>query len=200
MSARKSFVVCLRNDGYAASLERRKLYQTLADAGAVREGRLRVIDESGEDYLYPASNFARNALTPILTRAVLAAGNRRVPKKPKSPQEKKRLSLQEDRRNTYGENDKSSRKNITRSKALSHRSVRHAAKQTVRLINQRSEVAAELLESTLTKGRLQKGRWKKSADTPLGDVIKAQTKARTQRENRRKMSNPKVVVVLEPRR
>jgi hypothetical protein len=52
------YVVCLRNDGYAASLERHKIYQTLPDAQAKRLGQLRVIDESGEDYLYPADFFA----------------------------------------------------------------------------------------------------------------------------------------------
>jgi hypothetical protein len=123
-----------------------------------------------------------------------------MPKKRKSPQEKKRLTLELDRRNTYGENDKASRKNIPRSKALSHRSVRHAANQKVRVVEQQTEAATELLESTVTKTRLQKGRWKKGADTPLGDVIKAQTKARTQRENRRRTLKPRVVVVLEPRR
>lgn len=121
-------------------------------------------------------------------------------KKRKSPQEKKRLSLELDRRNTYGENDKASRKNIPRSKALSYRSVRHAANQQVRLVEQQTEAAAELLESTVTKSRLQKGRWKKSADTPLGDVIKAQTEARNQRDNRRNTLKPKAVVVLEPHR
>jgi hypothetical protein len=54
-----SFVVCLSNVGYTASLEIRKLYVALPDEEAERVGMLRVIDESGEDYLYPASNFAR---------------------------------------------------------------------------------------------------------------------------------------------
>ncbi|HYW05448.1 MAG TPA: hypothetical protein VE913_00755 [Longimicrobium sp.] len=51
------FGVCLRNEGYPASLEPRKIYQLIDDAGAARDGFLRVVDESGEDYLYPESLF-----------------------------------------------------------------------------------------------------------------------------------------------
>jgi hypothetical protein len=51
------FVVCLRNDG-AEDLEPRKLYAVVRDEAAAGEGLLRVIDESGEDYLYPAEFFA----------------------------------------------------------------------------------------------------------------------------------------------
>ena len=49
------FVVCLRNDGYEASLEPRKIYQVLSDKEAESHKMLRVIDETGEDYLFPAS-------------------------------------------------------------------------------------------------------------------------------------------------
>jgi hypothetical protein len=45
------------NDRYAASLEVRKIYRVLPDAGAAKHGLLRVVDESGEDYLYPAVQF-----------------------------------------------------------------------------------------------------------------------------------------------
>jgi hypothetical protein len=45
------------NDGYAASLEPRKIYQTVADADAARHELIRVVDESGEDYLYPKACF-----------------------------------------------------------------------------------------------------------------------------------------------
>jgi len=53
----RAFVLCVRNDGYAASLERRKLYPVVQDASAAKHNLLRVIDESGEDYLYPADYF-----------------------------------------------------------------------------------------------------------------------------------------------
>jgi hypothetical protein len=52
------FVICLRNDGYPASLEVRKLYQELPDPDAAGQHYLRVVDESGEDYLYPSHYFA----------------------------------------------------------------------------------------------------------------------------------------------
>lgn len=51
------FVVCIRNTGYPASLELYKIYQVLPDEEAEEDGDLRVIDESGEDYLYPADFF-----------------------------------------------------------------------------------------------------------------------------------------------
>jgi len=50
------FVLCIRNDG-CDDLERRKVYQVLPDDTAAQDGYLRVLDESGEDYLYPADYF-----------------------------------------------------------------------------------------------------------------------------------------------
>ncbi|OKH16022.1 hypothetical protein [[Limnothrix rosea] IAM M-220] len=52
------FVLCLKNENYAASLEPRKIYQTIEDAQAQTKNFLRIIDESGKDYLYPANYFA----------------------------------------------------------------------------------------------------------------------------------------------
>jgi hypothetical protein len=52
------FVVCIENAGYPASLELHKIYRILADADAARDGDVRIVDESGEDYLYPAEWFA----------------------------------------------------------------------------------------------------------------------------------------------
>jgi hypothetical protein len=72
-SSRKKFVVCLRNKGYEVSLERRKLYQVLPDPEAAKVKQVRVIDESGEDYLYPQSFFAPIELPQPLRRAVQAA-------------------------------------------------------------------------------------------------------------------------------
>ena len=51
-------VVCIDNDSYPASLELHKIYRVLPDADAAADGDLRVVDESGEDYLFPASAFA----------------------------------------------------------------------------------------------------------------------------------------------
>ena len=69
----KQFVVCLKNKGYDASLERRKIYQVLPDPRAAKHGLIRVVDESGEDYLYPQSFFAPIELSQPIRRAVLAA-------------------------------------------------------------------------------------------------------------------------------
>jgi hypothetical protein len=69
----RQLVLCLRNRGYEVSLERRKLYQVIPDREAAKHGQLRVIDESGEDYLYPASFFAVVKLPPTIRRRVLAA-------------------------------------------------------------------------------------------------------------------------------
>jgi hypothetical protein len=53
------FAVCVRNDEYPASLELRKLYQVVEDRFASDHGMVRVIDESGEDYLFPSEYFVR---------------------------------------------------------------------------------------------------------------------------------------------
>jgi hypothetical protein len=65
------FVVCVKNTGYPAALELRKLYQVVADADATRHHRVRVIDESGEDYLYPEEYFASVQLPQAAEKAVL---------------------------------------------------------------------------------------------------------------------------------
>jgi len=53
----KKYAICVNNSEYPASLELHKVYRVLADAEAEKDGDLRVIDESGEDYLYPDSYF-----------------------------------------------------------------------------------------------------------------------------------------------
>ena len=58
----QGFAVCLRNTGFAASLEVRKLYAVVEDLDAEANDLIRVIDESGEDYLYPARLFQRFGL------------------------------------------------------------------------------------------------------------------------------------------
>ena len=72
-STTKQFVVCLENEGYEVSLERRKIYRVLPDLDAAKHRQIRVVDESGEDYLYPQSFFAPLALPQAIRRAVLAA-------------------------------------------------------------------------------------------------------------------------------
>lgn len=51
------FVVCINNEGYPASLELRKIYRVLPDEKAAKHSLMRVVDESGEDYLYPERFF-----------------------------------------------------------------------------------------------------------------------------------------------
>lgn len=58
------YAVCINNDGYQASLEVGKLYQLVADEMAEADGMLRVIDESGEDYLFKAARFFPVELPP----------------------------------------------------------------------------------------------------------------------------------------
>ena len=53
-----SYAICLNNKDYPASLEPRKLYEVIPDTVSEDRGFLRVVDESGEDYLYPRSMFA----------------------------------------------------------------------------------------------------------------------------------------------
>jgi len=72
---RSRFVLCLRNDG-ADDLEARKVYQILPDAAAAREGYVRVIDESGEDYLYPREYFVPVKLPVAVSRALASPPTR----------------------------------------------------------------------------------------------------------------------------
>jgi hypothetical protein len=69
----QQFVVCVSNDGYAASLETRKIYLALPDAEAEQLGLIRVVDESGEDYLFPKTLFHAISLSPAESKAVLDA-------------------------------------------------------------------------------------------------------------------------------
>jgi hypothetical protein len=69
----KQLVVCVDNSGYAASLEKRKIYVILRDAAAEKHDLLRIVDESGEDYLYPRALFRSITLPLAVRKAVLAA-------------------------------------------------------------------------------------------------------------------------------
>jgi hypothetical protein len=69
----KRLVICVENAGYEASLERRKIYVALPDSRAEKLGQVRVIDESGEDYLYDKDAFIEVSLPQAIRRAVLMA-------------------------------------------------------------------------------------------------------------------------------
>ncbi len=72
-SEKAAFVVCVRNDE-CEDLELRKIYRILADKKAAKEGYSRIVDESGEDYLYPSSYFVPVRL-PLKAQAALAAAH-----------------------------------------------------------------------------------------------------------------------------
>ncbi len=67
------FVVCIRNDGYPVSLETRKIYQVLPDLEAAKHFQRRVVDESGDDYLYPEDYFVPIDLPDATRQAVIEA-------------------------------------------------------------------------------------------------------------------------------
>ena len=67
------FVLCVRNRDYPASLELHKVYRLLSDEQASRHHQVRVVDESGEDYLYPEEYFVPIKLPQAAERAVLRA-------------------------------------------------------------------------------------------------------------------------------
>lgn len=67
------FVICIENSEYPVSLEKRKIYEALPDADAAQIDHIRVIDESGDDYLYPASYFVEAHLPKEVQAAVVKA-------------------------------------------------------------------------------------------------------------------------------
>ena len=73
MKREVQFVICVGNKGYAASLELRKIYQIIPDKTAAKLRQVRVIDESGEDYLYPEDFFVPVQLPQAVERAVRRA-------------------------------------------------------------------------------------------------------------------------------
>ena len=71
--AARKFVICIDNSGFEVSLERRKIYVAISDARAESLGQVRVVDESGEDYVYPQRYFVAVSLPQPIRRAVLQA-------------------------------------------------------------------------------------------------------------------------------
>lgn len=66
----RHFAICVRNENYPASLELRKLYVVLEDPFAAEHQMIRIIDESGEDYLFPDSYFVRVQLPTAVERTL----------------------------------------------------------------------------------------------------------------------------------
>ncbi len=67
------FVVCIKNEGYPASLEVRKIYRVIPDTQAAEHQLIRVVDESGEDYLYPMDYFVSIDLPQAVEKAIAMA-------------------------------------------------------------------------------------------------------------------------------
>ena len=71
--SKHQLAICTDNRGYEVSLEIRKLYEVLPDADAEKHAQIRVIDESGEDYLYPATAFTCVSLPDDVVERVISA-------------------------------------------------------------------------------------------------------------------------------
>jgi hypothetical protein len=67
------FAVCINNTNYPASLELHKIYRVLRDEQAAKDGDMRIVDESGEDYLYPAKDFIIIDIPAEVRRSLLKA-------------------------------------------------------------------------------------------------------------------------------
>lgn len=72
MNEQTNYALCLDNEGYEVSLELRKLYQVIEREANDPAGYLRIIDESGEDYLYPETAFEVVALAPRVAHRLAA--------------------------------------------------------------------------------------------------------------------------------
>ena len=70
----KQFDVCIDNRGYPASLELHKIYRIIPDAEAAADGDVRVVDESGEDYLFSADRFVEIEPPQTVRRSLIHAG------------------------------------------------------------------------------------------------------------------------------
>lgn len=80
MAEHTRFAVCINNVGYAASLELRKLYEVISDPEAEKDQMIRIVDESGEDYLYSGDRFVLAPLPAAVEQAVLHATGEGVSK------------------------------------------------------------------------------------------------------------------------
>lgn len=79
----RPLVVCVMNEGFEASLERRKIYRLVPDSQAAAEDLVRVIDESGEDYLYPAKMFRPVTMSAAHRRTLLPAAQNPASRRPR---------------------------------------------------------------------------------------------------------------------
>jgi len=103
----------------------------------------------------------------------------------RTPQEKKSLSYEKDRRNDYGENDKSSRKNIPLRKVKQNRAFRKAQNQILQKAGGEFDIGKlEIIENEMRSRK--KGDWKKVPDAPLGEFVQGKLESRKIRANKGK--------------
>ena len=95
------------------------------------------------------------------------------PPEPKSPQAKKALSYAKDRRNSYGENDKASRRLIPMRKAMENRQDRRKVAQALERMPSLDEEAADVAESSIRHDVRRVDGWRKDPDQPLGEHLAA---------------------------
>jgi len=114
---------------------------------------------------------------------------------PKRRRKKKSLSYANDCRNTYGENDKASRKAIPARKAGESRKIRRKANQALNVVDRLDDESAGVIESSLRQDIERVGGWKKSPDVPLADFMEDQARRRSWRgltPNRGNADDPNV--------
>jgi len=116
--------------------------------------------------------------------------SRVVQKTPKTPQEKKRLSLTRDRAGYFYNNQKAARKAVPLRKAQESRRVRHQQNQALSQIEYAEEAVQDLVESSVRQCITRKGGWKKGASLPLGECIEHRLKARSARVGHNLRSRP----------
>lgn len=115
--------------------------------------------------------------------------------KQKTPQEKKALSYEKDCRNTYGENDKSSRKNIPLRKAKQNRAFRKTTNQILQAVMESHVAELEILENEIRS--VKKGNWKKSSDKPLKYVVQRKLEWRKIHGGKGKTALKKIREIIE---
>jgi len=108
-----------------------------------------------------------------------------MPKRTRTPQEKKALSLSRDCRNTFGENQKAARKAIPLRKALENRRIRRKDERVLDRGLREDDAALDLAESSVRTRVNRVGGWQKGADEPLGAVVERSLKARVMRVGRK---------------
>lgn len=125
----------------------------------------------------------RRASIAVIARSWQKAGMTK--KRDRSPQEKKALSYANDRRNTYGQNNKAARKLIPLRKAQDSRQDRRKVAQGLSVITKVAEEVADLIESSALHDVHRIGGWKKSSDASLEEVVASAIAARESRSGRK---------------